>query len=134
MISQESSHDVLVAYLLWIAGFMGLHRFYVGRRLTGALWFFTLGLLGIGWLIDLFFIPSMVREAKYTYSGGPHNYSLAWILLVLGGFLGLHRFYLGKLGTGLIYLLTLGCFGIGIVYDVLTLNEQIDILNQEATA
>lgn len=34
-------------------GELGIHRFYEGKILTGLLWMFTLGLLGVGWLVDL---------------------------------------------------------------------------------
>jgi hypothetical protein len=52
------------AYLLWLIGFgtLGIHRFYLGRIGTGLLWLFTGGLFGIGALIDLFYIPAMVRQ------------------------------------------------------------------------
>ncbi|TYR34603.1 NINE protein [Mesorhizobium microcysteis] len=56
-----------VAFLLWLvglAGFCGLHRIYLGRFWTGLLWLFTLGLLGIGQIIDLFLLPSMLRQAN----------------------------------------------------------------------
>jgi restriction system protein len=43
-------------FLCLFGGFLGLHRFYVGRILTGILWLVTLGFLGIGWLIDLLVI------------------------------------------------------------------------------
>ena len=57
--------SVAVGYILWaLFGVLGIHRFYCGRILTGVLWFFTAGLLGIGWLVDMFLIPSMVREAN----------------------------------------------------------------------
>jgi hypothetical protein len=39
-------------YILWLFGFIGSHRFYYGKQITGTIWFFTLGLLGIGWLVD----------------------------------------------------------------------------------
>lgn len=132
MKKQEQTHQVVVAYLLWIMGFMGAHRFYLGKRLTGIIWFFTLGLLGIGWLIDLFLIPSMSREACSNYTLGQYDYSLAWILLVFFGALGFHRFYQRKIGTGLLYFCTVGCFGLGLLYDYFTLNTQIEELNRSS--
>lgn len=75
---------------LWIFGFLGAHRFYYGKPVTGTIWFFTLGLLGIGWLIDLFLIPSMDREADLRLHCNT-DYSVAWILLTLLGVFGLHR-------------------------------------------
>jgi len=53
-----------VAYLLWLlcfAGLCGIHRIYAGRVITGLIWLFTFGLVGIGQLIDLFLIPGMIR-------------------------------------------------------------------------
>jgi hypothetical protein len=41
------------------------------------------------------------------------------------GALGFHRFYLGKTGTGLLWLITGGCFGIGAIYDAVTLPRQV---------
>lgn len=34
-------------------GFIGLHHFYVGRYGLGFLYSFTMGLAGIGWVIDI---------------------------------------------------------------------------------
>ncbi len=71
----------------------------------------------------------MARRADRRYVAGPIDYSVAWILLTFLGFLGLHRFYIGKWLTGIVYLLTLGLFGIGLIYDFWTLNSQISELN-----
>ncbi len=57
--------SVAVGYVLWVLlGLNGVHRFYCGRIGTGLLWLFTAGLFGIGWIVDAFLIPSMVREAN----------------------------------------------------------------------
>ena len=128
------THSKLVGYALWIFGFTGAHRFYYGKPVTGTIWFFTLGLLGIGWLIDLFLIPSMDRQADVRFRPGPINYSIAWVLLTFLGFFGVHRMYMGKWITGLLYLFTLGLFGIGYLYDYWTLNDQIAIKNGSRSA
>ena len=54
--------------LAWLFGFLGCHRFYYGKPVSGTIWFFTLGLLGIGWLIDLLLIPGMDRDADRPLS------------------------------------------------------------------
>jgi TM2 domain-containing membrane protein YozV len=54
MSTSIETHSVLVGYVLWIFGFTGSHRFYYGKPITGTIWFFTAGLLLIGWIIDLF--------------------------------------------------------------------------------
>lgn len=124
------THSITIGYLLWIFGFTGAHRFYYGKTLTGILWFFTLGLLGIGWLIDLFLIPSMDRQASERFATGRCDYSVAWILQTFLGMFGIHRFYMGKIFTGLLWLISLGLVGIGWIYDYCTLNQQIDEINR----
>ena len=49
---------------MWIFGFTGMHRFYYGKPISGFIYLCTLGLLGIGWIVDAFLIPSMDREAQ----------------------------------------------------------------------
>jgi TM2 domain-containing membrane protein YozV len=121
----QPTHSVLVGYIFWILGFTGAHRFFFGKPLTGILWFFTGGLLLVGWIVDLFLVPSMSEEADERFPPGRYDYNLAWLLLMFLGIFGIHRFYLGKYVTGAIYLVTGGLFGIGYVYDLLTFNEQI---------
>jgi TM2 domain-containing membrane protein YozV len=134
MNQQQDTHLKSIGYLLWIFGFLGAHRFYYGKPVTGTIWFFTLGLLGIGWIIDLFLIPGMDREADLRFANGNIDYNLAWILLTFLGLLGVHRMYQGKWLTGILYLLTGGLFGLGILYDFWTLNDQVSILNAQKRA
>ena len=129
MTTTNETHRKVVGYGLWLVGFTGAHRFYYGRPITGTIWFFTLGLLGIGWLIDLFLIPGMNRSADRRYVAGAFDYSVGWLLLTFLGIFGVHRFYLRKWLTGLLYLVTGGLLGIGYLYDLWTFNSQINEAN-----
>nr|WP_320012949.1 TM2 domain-containing protein [uncultured Desulfobulbus sp.] len=124
------THSIVIGYLAWIFGFFGAHRFYYGKSLSGTIYFLTLGIFFIGWIVDLFLIPMMDREADLRYEPGPIDYNVAWLLLVFLGLFGVHRFYLGKVGTGILYLLTFGFLGLGYIYDLWTLNDQITLLNR----
>ena len=126
---ERQTHSAAVGYILWIFGFLGCHRFYFGKPISGTIYFFTLGLFFIGWIIDLFLIPGMEREAEVRFASGPIDYNLAWILLVFLGLFGVHRMYMGKWLTGILYLLTGGVFGLGYIYDMWTLNDQITLIN-----
>lgn len=128
----HDTHMKTVGYILWLFGFTGSHRFYYGRPVSGTIYFLTLGLLGIGWLIDLFLIPSLDRQADLRFTSGQLDYSLGWILLTFLGIFGVHRMYMGKWVTGFIYLLTGGLLGLGYLYDFWTLNDQISECNGSA--
>lgn len=126
-----ATHSTVMGYILWFfGGLVGMHRFYFGKRTTGVLYFFTLGLCGIGWLVDAFLVPSMKRDMARRYQAGRYNYSAAWLLLVVFGVFGLHRFYVGRWGTGLLYLCTAGLVGIGVLYDFLSFNELLSETNE----
>ena len=126
----HDTHSKVIGYLLWIFGFLGSHRFYYGKPITGTIWFFTLGLRFVGWIIDLFLIPSMDRQADLRFNSGRLDYNIAWILLTFLGVFGVHRMYQDKWITGLLYLLTGGFFLIGVLYDFWTLNQQISERNR----
>ncbi|MBZ0116290.1 MAG: TM2 domain-containing protein [Sandaracinaceae bacterium] len=128
----RESHSLWMGYALWLLGFLGAHRFYYGKKLTGILWMCTLGLLGIGWLFDLFWMPMLARSARRRYYDGPYSYDFAWLLQTYLGVLGLHRMYLGKWVSGVVWLLTGGLIGVGYIYDYLTLNEQVSLANEKA--
>jgi TM2 domain-containing membrane protein YozV len=125
----NDTHRKSIGYILWLFGFTGSHRFYYGKPVSGTIYFFTLGLLFIGWLIDLFLIPSMDRQADLRFRTGRLDYTVAWILLTFLGFFGIHRMYMGKWFTGILYLLTGGLVGVGYLYDFWTLNDQITVIN-----
>ena len=63
-------NNVGISYILWAGiffGLGGLHRLYNGKIFSGLLWLFTGGLLGIGQLIDLFFMPDMVESHNLKF-------------------------------------------------------------------
>jgi TM2 domain-containing membrane protein YozV len=126
---RQDTHTPLIGYLLWLFGFTGSHRFYYGRPVSGTIYFFTFGLFLVGWLIDLFLIPGMDRDADLRFTQGPLDYNVAWILLTFLGLFGVHRMYMGKWLTGVLYLLTCGLLGVGYIYDYWTLNDQLSELN-----
>lgn len=125
----NDTHKKTIGYILWIFGFLGAHRFYYGKPISGTIYFFTFGLLFIGWIVDLFLIPDMDRQASLRFTEGRVDYNLAWILLTFLGVFGIHRLYMGKWLTGIVYFLTGGIFLVGVIYDFWTLNEQIHLIN-----
>jgi TM2 domain-containing membrane protein YozV len=69
MVSQPPPANTAAAYLLWGMGWFGLcgiHRFYLGKPVSGIIWLLTFGLGFIGQFIDLFFIPDMVAARNQS--------------------------------------------------------------------
>ena len=65
--------NIVTAYLLCICfGYFGAHRFYLGHTTMGLVYIFTVGLFGLGWLMDLIILPDLVRDRnrRYVPSGG----------------------------------------------------------------
>lgn len=53
--------------------------------------------------------------------GRPKNKWIALLLCAFLGFMGAHKFYEGKIGMGVLYLFTVGLFGIGWIIDIISL-------------
>ena len=56
---------------------------------------------------------------NYVTQTSDKNKKTALLLCLFGGFLGLHQFYVGKIGKGLLYLFTFGLFFIGWIVDII---------------
>lgn len=64
-------------------------------------------------------LKQAVEAAAAKKKVSSYDWFTTMLLAILGGGFGIHRFYVGKKETGLIWLLTGGCLGIGVVYDVI---------------
>lgn len=63
--------------------------------------------------------PSHMAAASVGTEGGvAKNKWVAFLLCVFFGFFGAHKFYEGKIKTGLLYLFTFGLFGFGWLFDM----------------
>jgi TM2 domain-containing membrane protein YozV len=68
-----SQKETGLAYLFWLFfGIVGGHQFYLGKTGRGLLYLFTFGILGVGTLIDLFTLPSQVRQVNTQRAIGIH--------------------------------------------------------------
>jgi TM2 domain-containing membrane protein YozV len=66
-------------------------------------------------------LPARYEEEEEEQVGpevSPRSRGLALGLAIVGGFLGLHRFYVGKPGTAVLQIVTLGGMGVWWLYDV----------------
>lgn len=60
-------------------------------------------------------VPTPILDADVS----PKSRLVALILVVLLGVLGIHRFYVGKIGTGILMLITGGGLGIWVIVDII---------------
>ncbi len=68
-----SSKGIIATFLIGLLfGWLGFHRFYVGKWKSGLLYMFTFGLLGIGWGIDL------IRILLGNFTDKKGNYVSGW--------------------------------------------------------
>ena len=76
------------AYILWFfLGFLGVHKFYLNKVGMGVLYFFTFGIFGIGWFIDLFTLGSQVDtyNALFGRQFGANNNNVNNIVVNVPG-------------------------------------------------
>ncbi len=115
-----------VAILAFYFGVFGVHRFYTRRPILGILQLITLGGFGLWALIDLVLIlcgacrdDQGLPIQSWAVEESPSRKKIlpAFLLCALFGVLGVHRFYAGKIGTGLLQLVTMGGFGIWALVD-----------------
>ena len=130
----STKSTVPAALLCFFLGTFGVHRFYVGKIGTGILMLLTLGGLGVWAIIDFVKImvgsfedkdglplekPSNSRKQETHFRGDVSSKNMvpAALLCFFLGSLGVHRFYVGKIGTGILMLLTLGGLGVWAIID-----------------
>ncbi|XP_071478635.1 uncharacterized protein [Diadema antillarum] len=122
------------AYMLaFPLGVFGLHHFYMRRHFYGIVYLCTLGLAGVGVLIDLVRLPRLFRhnqtcmkEVKTTV----FRLDDAFILWFPLGILGLHQFYLRRWKMGVVYFFTFGFLGVGWLLDAFRMRSLVEDSNK----
>ncbi|WAR08905.1 TM2D1-like protein [Mya arenaria] len=131
--------SVGAAYALGMSplGILGAHHFYLNRPEFGIFYFFTFGNFGVGWIVDWFRMPVVVKRTnKHLLLGnnGTRYLDDAYLLWFPFGLLGAHHFYLRRPLWGLLYFFTFGLMGIGWMVDGCRMHclvKQANKLNDE---
>jgi TM2 domain-containing membrane protein YozV len=127
MMAMEPPKNWLATVLLChFLGTFGVHRFYTGRIVSGIFQLLTFGGCGIWTLIDLIMIITGSFTDKYgrpldhpPVMGGNRSWSTTALLCMFLGWLGVHRFYTGRVVSGIFQLLTFGGLGIWTLVDLI---------------
>ncbi|GFO20813.1 hypothetical protein PoB_004731800 [Plakobranchus ocellatus] len=132
------------AYLLAITPiglFGGLH-FYLNRPYIGLLYMCTVGVFGLGYLVDLFRAPILVKEAnmkklhkKDPTQPLPPQISIvdAYLTWFPFGIFGLHHLYMKRHTWAVIYLATFGLFLVGWLVDAIWMVSMVNEANFKLT-
>ena len=125
-----SDKGFTVVYILaWLIGYLGIHRFMVGKIGSGVAMLLTLGGLGVWWLVDLVMLALGNFKDK---EGRPivtppeegmsdKNLGMILVLFIFLAFFGIHRFMAGKVLTGILFIITLGGIGIWALIDLISM-------------
>jgi hypothetical protein len=85
-------------------------------------------------IIVLLILGSRFKYRGHFLNTNQRDTGIAYLLLLFGGFLGLHKFYLNRPGWGVAYIFTGGLCCVGLVYDLFTLPAQVQRCNNELGA
>ncbi|XP_072021078.1 uncharacterized protein [Amphiura filiformis] len=148
---EQKNKSLAMAYIFWFPlGIFGLHRMYLDHWFMGIVYMCTLGYFGIGWIVDGFCLPSIVKEtnagseyearcsgcseAGLRYQPMLRSRTLrdAWILTLNPlGIIGIQHQYLGRPWYRLAYQLTAGLFLVGWVSDIFRMSTLVNQANAE---
>ncbi|MGN6200491.1 TM2 domain-containing protein [Humibacter sp.] len=73
----------------------------------------------------------VTQQSAYGPPLPPRSTGTAYLLMLftLIGVAGIQHFYMGKIGRGILWLLTFGLIGIGSIIDLFTLPSQVKTIN-----
>ncbi|XP_060595814.1 uncharacterized protein LOC132749907 isoform X2 [Ruditapes philippinarum] len=107
-------------------GIFGAHHYYLDNVKLGLIYTFTFGIFGIGWIVDLFRMPKLVRKAGLDKKSIGTSYIMA---MPPFGLFGAHHYYLGNYFLGIMYTCTLGIFTIGWITDLFRMKNLVKASN-----
>src|SRR5579859_2305155 len=126
MVMEQQKSWLATVLLCYFLGSLGVHRFYTGRIVSGISQLLTCGGFGIWTLIDLIMIITGNFTDRYNrplnhppVMGGNRSWTTTAFLCLFLGWLGVHRFYNGRVVSGIFQLLTGGGFGIWMLVDLI---------------
>ena len=142
MVERTNRRSYVDAYLLCLTfSLFGAYHFYLRRSSLGVIYLCTLGLCGVGWLLDIFRVPFLVArsnrqqvaeetdDSRAFYLRYKKESDNAYLLAFPLGFLGILRFYLGQPLFGFVYALTCRLFVIGWLLVLLRLPRMVKDYN-----
>ena len=91
-------------------------------------------LIFCAFIVALFILGSRSGYRRNSMNTNQRDTGIAYLLLLFGGVLGLHKFYLNRPAWGVVYILTGGLFCVGLIYDLFTLPAQVRRCNDELGA